>query len=210
LRDPIANFLRCSFSFLPDIVHSCRILLNLIVYNLSLGRNLNLTLTSDGLDVFAIGKGVRSELLSLLFRAILLTNDWGLTLNPCWNINPSWPSNIELLKTVPHAIELLRISINRCCSDSCLWNNHVVLGVCHMKLGWCFAWVIDDKVVYIVVVDDVCDVTNSCLPLASALLHEAIRTHLSVITACWFASLTQTVLLGLGSKSRIIIALFGH
>jgi hypothetical protein len=79
-----------------------------------------------------------------------------------------------------------------------------------MKLRWCFAWVIDDKVVYIVIVDDVCDVTNSCLPLASALLHESIRTHLSVITACWLASLTQTVLLGLGSESCIIIALFGH
>lgn len=64
-----------------------------------------------------------------------------------------------------------------------------------MELWWCLAWVIDDEVVYVVVVDDICDVANSCFTLASALLHETIRTHLSVIAARWFTSLTKTILL---------------
>ena len=211
LRNSTANLLRSSFSFLPNVVNPTRTWLHLLIKSLRVGHTLNLALTCNSLDVFAVGEWVRPELLRLLFRAILLANDWGLPLNPCcWDINSSWSSNIELLKTIPHAIELRRVAIDRCCSNSCLWNTHVVRSVCHMELGWCLAWVIDDEVVYVVVVNDVRDIANSCLSLASALLHETIRTHLSIITTCWFPSGSQTVLLRLGSKPCIIITLFRH
>ena len=79
-----------------------------------------------------------------------------------------------------------------------------------MELRGCFARVIYDKVVDVVVVYDVCNVANCRLPLSSALLHEAIRPLLSIIVTLSLSSGAQSILLVLRTKPSIIITLFSH
>ena len=43
-----------------------------------------------------------------------------------------------------------------------------------MEGGGCLAGIVDDKVVDVIVVDDVRDVSNLRFPRATALLHEAV------------------------------------
>jgi hypothetical protein len=74
--------------------------------------------------------------------------------------------------------------------------------VAHVELRRGLARVVDDVVVYIVIVDDVRYVTNGGLALASLLL---VMTIISCVL-----SLTQPVLLVLRIESSVVITGFSH
>lgn len=78
--------------------------------------------------------------------------------------------------------------------------------------GWrCFAGIIDDEVVDVIVVYYVGNVPSLRLSLTSVLLlHKSVRTCQAVIAAHRFATLLKPVLLVLLTKACVIITLFSH
>lgn len=73
-----------------------------------------------------------------------------------------------------------------------------------MKLRWCFTWIVDDEVVYVIVVNYIRNVR--------AFAHTVMlrKTFLSSFTTLWFASLSEAILLAWRSKTGVIITLLCH
>lgn len=58
-----------------------------------------------------------------------------------------------------------------------------------MKLRWCFTWIVDDEVVYVIVVNYIRNVRA----FADTVMLR--KTFLSSFTTLWFASLSEAILL---------------
>lgn len=69
------------------------------------------------------------------------------------------------------------------------------MGLGHVERGWRLTRVVDDEVVDVIVVDDVRNVTNLLLALATVLLAEPVRKSETIIVVRSLGSLLKSVLL---------------
>jgi hypothetical protein len=60
------------------------------------------------------------------------------------------------------------------CLHSAILETHRLLRLRHVEGRGCLAGIVDDEVVDVIVVDDVCDVSNLRFPRSTAFLHEAV------------------------------------